>query len=79
MIFKPGDTVIKNTGGNKMKVVTTANSRVECIWYTDTYNEGTFNEEDIIPYNEYGSILIMEQRDDYIKQILSENISNKRE
>ena len=34
MRFKPGDLVIKNTGGNKMRIISYDGSTVECGWIT---------------------------------------------
>lgn len=70
-MFKPGDLVIKNTGGNKMRIISTLNNNmVECFWFTDKYHKSTFKENDLIPFSEYNTILISEKRDDFINQIL---------
>jgi uncharacterized protein YodC (DUF2158 family) len=71
MKFKPGDLVIKNTGGNKMKIISYNNEGVECGWITESYHEKTFDEKELIPFNQYESILILEKRDDLINQILN--------
>lgn len=78
MKFKIGDIVIKNTGGNKMKVISySGNNLVSCAWFTEIYNESKFNEEDIIPISQYSNVLITEKRDDLIDQILHENNKGK--
>ncbi len=70
-MFKPGDLVIKNTGGNKMRITSTlSNNMVECVWFTDKYHESVFKENDLILFSEYSTILICEKRDDIITQIL---------
>lgn len=70
MKFKPGDLVIKNTGGNKMRILSCDNDKVECGWFTESYHESTFEENDLIPYNQYQNVLLTEKRDDLINQIL---------
>ena len=74
MNFKPGDLVIKSTGGNKMKIISCSNDQVDCVWFTEKYNESTFNKKDLIPFSQYGSVLVTEKRDDLINQILNETI-----
>jgi uncharacterized protein YodC (DUF2158 family) len=39
MNFKPGDLVIKNTGGNKMRILSCNGNQVECGWFTESYHE----------------------------------------
>ena len=77
MKFRPGDLVIKNTGGNKMRIISCESSNVECVWFTESYHESSFKEEELIPFNQYKSVLITEKRDDLIDQILNETIHNK--
>ena len=48
MRFKPGDIVIKSTGGNKMTVYS-VNEKCECIWVTDKVNQDTFEENELLP------------------------------
>ena len=48
MKFKPGDLVIKNTGGNKMRIISYTSEGVECAWFTEKYHEKTFLEEDLV-------------------------------
>ena len=68
--MKPGDFVIKNTGGNKMCVLSISNDKVECGWFTDSYHESFFNKTELISFDEYKSVLKVELRDDKINQIL---------
>jgi uncharacterized protein YodC (DUF2158 family) len=70
MKFKPGDLVIKNTGGNKMRILSCVNNKIECGWFTESYHESLFDEKDLIPYNQYQKILLTEKREDLINQIL---------
>jgi|GEM_PF-6215670 len=71
MRFKPGDLVIKNTGGNKMRIMEyKEDGVVDCVWATDDLHEGLFNEEDLISMNDYKSAILGEKRDDLIDKIL---------
>ena len=71
MRFKPGDLVIKNTGGNKMRILECKDDgTVDCVWATDDLHEGLFNEEDLVSMNEYKSVILNEKRDDMINKIL---------
>ncbi len=71
MKFKPGDLVIKNTGGNKMRILDyKENGVVNCVWATEVIHNDTFNEEELVLLTEYDSILINEKRDDLISEIL---------
>jgi len=73
MRFKPGDLVIKISGGNKMRVVDYIDDvTVDCIWATEDIHEANFNENDLVPISEYKLMLITEQRDDLIDNILNE-------
>jgi uncharacterized protein YodC (DUF2158 family) len=76
MDFRPGDLVIKNTGGNKMKIISCQDEKVECAWFTETYHESTFNQNDLVHFGQYKSILVKEKREDLINQILNETIQN---
>ena len=49
MKFRPGDLVIKNTGGNKMRIISYDKSGVQCGWITEVYHEDFFNEEELDP------------------------------
>jgi uncharacterized protein YodC (DUF2158 family) len=71
MKFKPGDLVIKNTGGNKMRVVECKEDGLcDCVWATENLHEGLFNEEDLVSINDYKSVILTEKRDDLINKIL---------
>jgi uncharacterized protein YodC (DUF2158 family) len=72
MKFKPGDLVIKSTGGNKMKIISCQDTSVDCAWFTETYHESTFDECELVPINQYQTILLTEKREDLIDQILNE-------
>lgn len=72
MKFKPGDLVIKNTGGNKMRILEyKENGMVSCVWATEILNSGVFEEGDLVTLNEYKtSLIVTEKRLDIIKSIL---------
>jgi uncharacterized protein YodC (DUF2158 family) len=74
MRFKPGDLVIKITGGNKMRIVDyTDDTTVGCVWATEEIHEGKFNEDELVDLSEYkNSILVTEQRDVLIDSIINE-------
>ena len=69
-MIKVGDLVIKNTGGNKMKVISVSKGIVECAWFTDCFNQGNFNIGELVPISEYGTIFKEEKRNDKIQSIL---------
>jgi uncharacterized protein YodC (DUF2158 family) len=74
MGFKPGDTVIKKTGGNKMTIIQnyTNQSNYKCYWFVESkLYEEVFNEEDIVTLNEYKRFLLIEEREDKLNKILS--------
>ncbi len=59
MKFKPGDLVIKNTGGNKMRILECKEDGfVDCVWATEIIQEGLFNEKDLVSINEYKSVIL---------------------
>jgi uncharacterized protein YodC (DUF2158 family) len=70
-MFKPGDMVIKTTGGNKMRVTETSCGMVTCIWATDTIHTDTFPEVDLMTVDTY-EIRSAQQsgRNDKINQLL---------
>jgi hypothetical protein len=73
MKFKPGDLVIKSTGGNKMRILSCINNEsVECGWFTESYHESVFDKVDLVPYEQYQWILLREKRGDLIGQILND-------
>lgn len=67
MRFKPGDKVIKHTGGNKMTVYSSINEKHECIWVTDKLNQDTFSEDELLSIAEYKTI---GEREDRIDSLL---------
>lgn len=72
MKFKPGDLVIKTTGGNKMRILSCWDKRVECVWWTESCHHCVFDEIDLIPYNQYEYLIKSEKRNDIINQILND-------
>lgn len=70
MKFKPGENVIKLTGGNKMKVIQYTQSGIQCAWVSESYNEKIFKEEELILFSEYKCLLNNYRRDDIIEEIL---------
>jgi uncharacterized protein YodC (DUF2158 family) len=69
-MVKVGDLVIKNTGGNKMKVVSIIGNQVECAWVTESFNQQFFPIDQIIPLSDYKSLFKEEKRDDKIEILL---------
>lgn len=69
MRYKPGDMVIKNTGGNKMSVFGRISEGVyKCIWCVGSkVNESIFKEDEIMLIDEYR---LVEERQYKINQIL---------
>lgn len=69
MRYKPGDMVIKNTGGNKMSVFGRISEGVyKCIWCVGSkVNESVFKEDEIMLIDEYR---LVEERQYKINQIL---------
>ena len=77
MRFKPGDIVIKSTGGNKMKIVECReDGSIDCVWATDDLNRGEFREDDLVSINDYKSSIMTEKRDDLIDRILDKDKLN---
>jgi uncharacterized protein YodC (DUF2158 family) len=71
MKYKPGDVVIKTTGGNKMTVLDKVNDSYKCLWFVESsLNESVFKEEEIVTLNEYKRFLKTEEREDKINQLL---------
>ena len=72
MKYKPGDVVIKTTGGNKMTVFDKVNDIYKCLWFVESsMNESEFKEEEIVTLNEYKRFLKTEEREDKINQLLN--------
>ncbi len=74
MIFKPGDLVIKNTGGNKMRILSCNNNIVECGCFTESYHQSTFEEKELVYLNQFDKIIVGEKRNDLINNILEDKI-----
>lgn len=70
-MIKVGDLVIKNTGGNKMKVVSIVGDKAECVWISESFNQGIFDLRELLPHTEYYSLFKEERRDDKISLILN--------
>jgi uncharacterized protein YodC (DUF2158 family) len=70
-MIKVGDLVIKNTGGNKMKVTSITNGVAECVWFTESFNQGHFNLNDLTNYSEYKKLFLDQYRQDKIEKILN--------
>lgn len=72
MKFKPGDIVIKTTGGNKMTVFDKISDGVyKCLWFVESScNESVFKEDEIVTIPEWKRLLKTEEREDKINQLL---------
>lgn len=72
MKFKPGDIVIKTTGGNKMTIFDKISDGVyKCLWFVESsVNESIFNEDEIVTLPEWKRLLKTEEREDKINQLL---------
>ena len=72
MKYKPGDIVIKTTGGNKMRVFDKLSDGVyKCLWFVESScNESVFKEDEIVTLTEYKRFLKTEEREDKINQLL---------
>jgi uncharacterized protein YodC (DUF2158 family) len=70
-MIKVGDLVIRNTGGNKMRVVSIIDNKAECAWITESFNQGVFGVEELLPYSEYKTLFREQKRDDKISLILN--------
>ena len=72
MKYKPGDIVIKTTGGNKMTIFDKISDGVyKCLWFVESScNESIFNEDEIVTLNEYKRFPKTEEREDKINQLL---------
>ena len=73
MKFKPGDIVIKTTGGNKMTIFDCLSQGIyKCIWLVESnLRESTFNEDDIVFLDDYRRFLKTEERDDKINKLFN--------
>lgn len=72
MKFKPGDIVIKTTGGNKMTIFDKISDGVyKCLWFVESScNESIFKEDEIVTIPEWKRLLKTEEREDKINQLL---------
>jgi uncharacterized protein YodC (DUF2158 family) len=72
MKFKPGDIVIKTTGGNKMTIFDKISDGVyKCLWFVESScNESVFKEDEIVTITEWKRLLKTEEREDKINQLL---------
>ena len=70
-MVKVGDLVIKNTGGNKMKVISISNGVAECVWLTESFNQSCFNLTDLVPISEYRTIFKGDYRQEKIDKLLN--------
>jgi uncharacterized protein YodC (DUF2158 family) len=72
MKFKPGDIVIKTTGGNKMRISDKISDGLyKCLWFVESScNESVFKEEEIVTIPEWKRLLKTEEREDKINQLL---------
>lgn len=69
-MIRVGDLVIKNTGGNKMRVVSIDNNKVECAWITESFNQGIFYIDELLPFGEYGKLFKDIKRQEKIESLL---------
>jgi len=69
-MVKVGDLVIKNTGGNKMKVISITNGIAECVWLTECFNQDNFRINDLVPISQYASIFKDYYRQEVIDKLL---------
>lgn len=70
-MIKVGDLVIKNTGGNRMRVLSIEQNRAECAWITDSFHQDFFGVDELLPYSEYSNLFKKEKREDKINLLLS--------
>jgi uncharacterized protein YodC (DUF2158 family) len=69
-MIKVGDLVMKNTGGNKMKVISIDNGIAECVWLTESFNQDNFRISDLVPISEYKTIFKGDYRQEKIDELL---------
>ena len=70
-MIKVGDLVMKNTGGNKMKVISITNGIAECVWLTECFNQNYFNVGDLVPISESKKLFKNYYRQEKINKILN--------
>jgi hypothetical protein len=69
-MIRVGDLVIRNTGGNKMRVVSIEDNKAECAWITESFNQGVFSIDELLPFSDYKYLFKEEKRNDKISLIL---------
>lgn len=69
-MIRVGDLVIRNTGGNKMRVVSIIDNKAECAWITESFNQGIFLMDELLPFSDYKNLFKEEKRNDKISLIL---------
>jgi uncharacterized protein YodC (DUF2158 family) len=62
MKFKPGDKVIKITGGNKMIVTEVSEGRVTCMWATEDVHIIDLPEDDLTTLDAYELTFTRDQK-----------------
>ena len=73
MKLKPGNIVIKTTGGNKMTIQSIEDGLCKCFWFVGgILNESSFNLNDVVTLNDYKRYLKIEERDDKISKLLKD-------
>lgn len=70
-MIRVGDLVIKTTGGNKMRVVSITDNIAECAWVTESFNQGMFSVDELLPFSDYKSLFRNYHRQEKINKILS--------
>ena len=70
-MVKVGDIVIKNTGGNKMRVISISDDIAECVWFTDCFYQAHFSLRELVPISEYGTIFKECRRQERIDILLN--------
>jgi len=70
-MVKVGDIVIKNTGGNKMRVISISDDIAECVWFTEFFCQSYFKLKELVPISEYGTIFKEYHRQERIDILLN--------
>ncbi len=69
-MIKVGDLVIRNTGGNKMRVLSIHESKAECVWITERFNQDYFDVDELLPISDYKTLFKNEKRADKLNVLL---------
>ena len=69
-MIKVGDLVIKNTGGNKMRVISIVNGIAECAWLTESFNQKCFKVSELVPISQSKILFKGLHRDEIIDILL---------